>query len=257
MRVVLFSRVPRWYSFRNERLTSKLAGEGIEVAAVIAQNVPTVKAFSEWIHKLGLKVVLEKLKQKAFGRSKTETANERQKDSPSIFVSPKVYRVDDHNSRECVDILRSIAPDLIVLRGCGIIKKQVLDVPKVGVINPHYATLPDFRGMDVTEWSALYGKPLAVNVHTVTEGVDTGVVLAARNIPVKKGDILGDLREKCAAVAADLLTETVVSLRDGREFPRTEITEIAGHQYFQMHDRLKALANKKLETNYPHISTNE
>lgn len=243
MRVVLFSRVPRWYSFKNERLARRLTADGHEVAGVIVEVTSTIASIREWKKKLGADVFVRKVGQKLLGRKSQPIVSEGTK-LPE--VDPKVYFVKSHNDPECVHILKSIAPDLIVLRGCGIIKKQVLDVPKIGVINPHYAKLPDFRGMDVTEWSVLYGADVAVSVHTVNEGVDTGVVLRSETISPTKEDTVGSLRDKSAALVVELLAAAVNDFAEGREFPVVTSTECAGSQFFQMHHRLKSLANRRL-----------
>jgi methionyl-tRNA formyltransferase len=243
MRVVLFSRVPRWYSFKNERLARRLTADGHEVAGVIVEVTSTMSSLKEWKKKLGPDVFVRKVKQKLLGKRPEPAATPGTK-LPG--VDPKVYFVKSHNAPECVEILKEIAPDLIVLRGCGIIKKQVLDVPKIGVINPHYAKLPDFRGMDVTEWSVLCGADVAVSVHTVNEGVDTGVVLRSETISPTPEDTVGSLRDKSATLVVELLAAAVGDFANGRPFPVAEPSEPAGGQYFQMHDRLKSLANQRL-----------
>ena len=247
MKIVLFSRVPRWYSFKNERLARRLTANGHEVCGVIVEQTSTVKSLREWGKKLGWDVFFKKVGQKIFGRKTAQTVEKTTNLPP---VSPKVFFVNSHNSPECAEILEKITPDLIVLRGCGIIKKRVLDIPKIGVINPHYAKLPDFRGMDVTEWSVLHGADVAVSVHTVNEGVDTGVVLKYREIEPTTEDTVGSLRDKSAALVVDLLAEAVEDFANGKEFPHVETMEAGGKQYFQMHERLKNLANLRLR-NFP------
>ena len=248
MKIVLLSRVPRWYSFKNERLVSHLTAAGFEVAGVVVEQTSTIKSLNDWTKKLGWNVFLKKLGQKAFGKNNKKFGNTgNENELPKVKVSPNVFLVKSHNSPECVEILSSLKPDLIILRGCGIVKKQVLRVPKIGVINPHYALLPDFRGMDVTEWSVLHDAPIAVSVHTVNEGVDTGVVLKSREIKPTAEDTTGSLRDKCAALAVELLTEAASDLASGRTFPESEPTEAVGHQYFVMHPRLRAFANLKLK----------
>lgn len=243
MKVVLFSRVPRWYSFKNERLARQLTADGHEVAGVVVEVTSTLASIREWKKKLGADVFISKVKKKVFGgKSAVEQAK-----SPGLpEVSPQVFHVRSHNSDECASILRDIAPDLIVLRGCGIIKKKILDIPTIGVINPHYATLPDFRGMDVTEWSVLCGADVAVSVHTVNEGVDTGVVLRTARIEPQKTDTVGSLRDKSAALVVDLLASAVSELAKGSKFPVIENAVPEGNQFFQMHHRLKRLANLRL-----------
>lgn len=243
MRIVLFSRVPRWYSFKNERLASHLAAESFEIVGVVVEEVPTVQAIQEWKKKLGVKVFAKKLGQRLTGKGQNSSNGEK---FSKVEIDPKVYHFKSHNSPECVEKLRQLSPDVIVLRGCGILKTAVLEVPKIGVINPHYALLPDFRGMDVTEWSALHGEPIAVSVHSVNAGVDTGTVLKSEIIKPTTEDTVGNLRDKSAALAVRLLREALEDLRDGKEFPTNQMND-GGRQFFKMHPRLKALANQRLQ----------
>lgn len=261
MKVVLFSRVPRWYSFKNERLASHLAAEGFEVIGVIVEEVPTIKALKEWTKKLGFGVFVKKVAQRLTGK-KNVSSDEKQNQEMQLSkvpTSPNVYHFASHNSPECIEKVKELSPDVIVLRGCGIIKKAMLDVPKIGVINPHYALLPDFRGMDVTEWSALHGDPIAVSVHSVNKGVDTGTVLKSETIEPTVEDTVGSLRDKSAALAVKLLKDALVDLREGKEFPENQMND-GGRQFFKMHPRLKELANQRLQSFSEHtekITENE
>ncbi|HEX8287346.1 MAG TPA: formyl transferase [Pyrinomonadaceae bacterium] len=248
MKIVLFSRVPRWYSFKNERLARRLTADGHEIVGVIVEQTATIQSLLEWKSKLGADVFLKKAGKKILGaKSAQKVGNNGNRNGNLPEVSPKVFFVASHNSPECVEILQNLEPDLIVLRGCGIIKKHILEIPKIGVINPHYAKLPDFRGMDVTEWSVLCGADVAVSVHTVNEGVDTGVVLKSKIIEPTSEDTVGSLRDKSAALVVDLLAEAVKDFSDGKPFPSVETKEAGGKQYFQMHPRLKELANLRLK----------
>ncbi len=248
MRIVLFSRVPRWYSFKNERLVSHLAAEGFDVAGIIVETVPTVKALDEWTRKLGWGVFARKLAGKLTGK-KNNTGNldaENSFELTQTEIDPDVFHFDSHNSPECIAQLEALDIDVIVLRGCGIIKKTVIDTAKIGVINPHYATLPDYRGMDVTEWTALHGDPIAVSVHSVNKGVDTGTVLRSEIISPDENDTVGSLRDKSASLAVKLLREALVDIRDGKTFPENQMND-GGRQFFKMHPRLKSLANRRLQ----------
>lgn len=250
MRIVLFSRVPRWYSFREDRLVKRLAAEGHEVTAIVVEQTKTLHSMREWLWKLGPRVFWQKASGKALKRAglgrEVLDESEAVRASLSSSVTPPVHRVASHNSAECVKLVRSLEPDVIILRGCGIIRKPVLEIPKMGTINPHYALLPAYRGMDVTEWSALHGDPVAVSVHTVNEGVDTGAVITSRLVKAEAGDTVGGLRDKSAAIAVDLLAEAVKLLDDFVPAPAQEEAN-AGRQYFVMHTRLRELANERLQ----------
>jgi methionyl-tRNA formyltransferase len=100
--------------------------------------------------------------------------------------------------------------------------------------------------MDVTEWSALHGDPIAVSVHTVAEGVDTGAVILSKLVEVRPGDTVGSLRDKSAALAVDLIAEALPRLKDF--VPPPPLRTMPGHQYFTMHPRLRRLADARLQT---------
>ncbi|MGE0131173.1 MAG: formyl transferase [Blastocatellales bacterium] len=254
MRIVMFARVPRWYSFREDRMTNRLLSEGVEIAGIVAERTRTRDAFRDWMFKLGPRVVFRKLLQKGLsisglrrGRHATQKTASGSGSYPTKAVTPPpVHFVASHNSPECVEIVRRLRPELIVLRGCGIVKKQTLEIPSVGTINPHYALLPDYRGMDVTEWSVLHGAPAAVSVHWVSEDVDTGAVIISRRINVERGDTLGVLREKSAALASELMTEAIKRIESGDSTPSAR-KNIEGRQYFTMHPRLRQLAEFRLK----------
>jgi methionyl-tRNA formyltransferase len=156
-----------------------------------------------------------------------------------------VHFVASHNSDECVELVKRLQPEVIVLRGCGIVNKQVLAVPTLGTINPHYAVLPAYRGMETTEWSVLHGDPCAVSVHWVAEAVDAGGVITSRLINVESGDEIGSLREKSAVLAAELLAEALNKIQSGAARPRFMPT-VEGRQYFVMHPRLRQLTEMRL-----------
>ena len=250
MKVVLFSRVPAWYSFRGDRLVTRLTQAGHEVVGVVVERTSTMASLREWMWKLGPGVVFTKALRKGLklilgnGHSNGHAGGHAPLQG---VVNPPVHVVASHNSAACVELVRSLHPDVLILRGCGIIKWPILEIPKLGTLNPHYALLPAYRGVDVTEWAALHGDPVAVSVHFVAEGVDTGAVLASRRITIEPGDTLGGLREKSAALAVDLFLEVLDTLAAGTSLPRTQsVTE--GKQYFSMHPRLRHLANERLRS---------
>ena len=249
MRIILFSRVPAWYSFKGDRLVNRLAMEGYEIVGVVIQRVPTITAFREWLFKLGPQVFMRKVLKRTLrtvGLDIKTSGGELKNEPKRILIMPPVHVVASHNSPVCIDLVRSLRPDVIILRGCGIIKKAVLEIPPLGVLNPHYGVLPSYRGMDVTEWAALHGDTVAVSVHFVAEGVDTGAVLASRPVSIQKGDTLGNLREKSAVIALDLFVEVLVKLKAGTLSLKVQsVTD--GRQYFVMHPRLRQLANERLK----------
>src|SRR5438132_3429102 len=150
MRIVVFSQVPRWYSFRADRLLIRLQEDGHDVLAVVVKRTSTLKFVREWTFKLGTDLFIKKSLHKLLGLFKARMGAGVKNKELVTLVTPHIYVMDSHNSSECVELVQSLNPDIILLRGCGIIKREILQIPKVATLNHHYAILPEYRGMDVT-----------------------------------------------------------------------------------------------------------
>ena len=247
MKVVMFARVPRWYGFASDRIVLALAAAGIEVTGIVVETTSTVSSLREWIAKLGVMNVLRKSLMRLFRRSVAKSGESRSASPVASIAAAKVpvYHVSSHNNSSCLELLSKLQPDLLILRGCGIIKKSILEMPLIGTINPHYAQLPKFRGMDVTEWSVFFGADCRVSVHWVTPEVDGGAVILSENISTQGASALGDLRERCAALAATLISDAVRKIDSGEAKPAREV-DVSGRQYFKMHPRIYKLTEQKL-----------
>jgi len=248
MRIVMFARVPRWYSFKEDRLAKRLQADGHEIIGIVVEQTETLASLREWRHKYGSRVMMQKVASKLARQAGMTSSSQQQNTKLADTLPPcdaPVHFVASHNSDECIEVVKRLQPEVIVLRGCGVVKKQVLAVPALGTINPHYAVLPAYRGMEVTEWSVLHGDPCAVSVHWVAEAVDAGGVITSRPINVECGDEIGDLREKAAVIAAELLAEALNKIQSGDARPRF-MPIVQGRQYFVMHPRLRQLAEMRL-----------
>jgi len=149
------------------------------------------------------------------------------------------------NTPRTVRTVRSRNIDLLLNTGAEILKKEIIQSSRIGILNAHMARLPFFRGMNVLEWSLFEGQPLGVTLHLIDEGVDTGGVLLFREIPVAKGDTLTSLRSKAVVVSVDLMTEGVQLFQARRARPGRQ-SQAAGKQHYVMHPRLRAVAAHRL-----------
>src|SRR5688572_8975324 len=70
-------------------------------------------------------------------------------------VGIAVIEVGPLDSRESVDAVRASARDLAIHAGAGILRRAILDIPRLGTLNAHMGILPRYRRMNVAEWSRL------------------------------------------------------------------------------------------------------
>jgi methionyl-tRNA formyltransferase len=157
-----------------------------------------------------------------------------------------VVEVPNANGPESERLLKSLAPDVLVLGGSRILKPHILSIPRIGVLNPHPGLLPAYRGVDVIPWAVYNGDPLGVTVHFVDPGIDTGDIVAQRQFELQPGDSLGSLRKKADALLGQIMAEVVSQLTRG-ELTRTPQDRGAGRLYSLMPPDLKAQVKAKLQ----------
>jgi phosphoribosylglycinamide formyltransferase-1 len=116
------------------------------------------------------------------------------------------------------DWVESRRADLIVLAGY----MQLLSEPFVTrfrnrVVNVHPALLPQFPGLDAIGQALAAGVEVTgVSVHFVDEGVDTGPVIAQREVEVPPGGDRVRLEAAIHAVEHQLYPEAIRMIAEGR-----------------------------------------
>ena len=128
--------------------------------------------------------------------------------------------VGNLNDRRSVELLRGLAPDLLVLAGARILSAEVLAVSRVGALNAHPAHLPGFRGTGVVGRSILAGAPVTVTVHFASAEVDAGDVVERRLVPIEEGDTLDSIQRRADALCAEALADVAARAAAAEELPR-------------------------------------
>jgi phosphoribosylglycinamide formyltransferase 1 len=136
-------------------------------------------------------------------------------------------RLREHADRAAWDraLAAAIAehrPDLVVSAGfMKLVGPAVLDAFGGRLVNTHPALLPAFPGAYAVRDALAAGVDVTGStVHLVDAGVDTGPVLAQREVPVQPGDDEARLHERIKTVERELLVETVARLATGEGGPR-------------------------------------
>ena len=88
------------------------------------------------------------------------------------------------NSLETEYALQKFKTDLLILGQAGIVKQNILQIPKIGTLNGHPGILPFYRGVDCPHWAILNGEfdKIGASVHWVDQGVDTGKIIATEKM---------------------------------------------------------------------------
>jgi methionyl-tRNA formyltransferase len=105
-------------------------------------------------------------------------------------------------------VLDGYQPDVLLVFGFNWrLPREVLDVPRLGVLNVHPSALPRYRGPSPVLWAIRNGDPfLGITVHRMTERIDAGPVLAqADDLPIPDRVTSEDVWELTKGVLPGLL----------------------------------------------------
>ena len=129
-------------------------------------------------------------------------------------------------------------------------RRQLLETPRLGVLNVHLGLLPEIRGMSSPEWSLLKDVPVGVTVHFMDSGIDTGPVLRRYEFPdLERCESLSDLRHRLIAFGVEKAGEVVAGLDRGTIVAKPQSELDRDHQFFVMHEWLQARAADRLSKN--------
>tara|TARA_A100001037_G_C15152937_1_gene640827 strand:+ start:5985 stop:6722 length:738 start_codon:yes stop_codon:yes gene_type:complete len=116
-----------------------------------------------------------------------------------------------HNSEQVMPHIADMSLDLVVFGGTRIIRGEILDHPRDGVINSHPGLLPDCRGSASPAWSVYHDIPIGSSTHFCDNGIDTGELLLRREVSVKRGMTYEDLCYETLVLAGVLMKEALMA----------------------------------------------
>jgi methionyl-tRNA formyltransferase len=113
--------------------------------------------------------------------------------------------------------LQALVPDVIVIVAYGqILRKNVLELPRLGCINIHSSLLPRWRGAAPIQWAILGGdSESGVSTMYLVEKLDAGDVLLQAKTPIHPEDTAGTLHDRLMGLGSELILPTLRGLAEG------------------------------------------
>jgi len=122
-----------------------------------------------------------------------------------------VFHVTNINSAASVEEITTFAPDLGVSIASPILKKEVLNIAKMGNLNLHKGKLPGYRGMPSAFWEIKNGESsVGCSIHEITELLDEGDVILEDEVAIEKWSTPIGLRIKLDELGIRLMSKAVV-----------------------------------------------
>ena len=143
-----------------------------------------------------------------------------------IFSPVKQFGIDNNveiiqprkmKDEEVINKIKEINPDLIVVVAYGkILPKEIIDIPKYGIINVHSSLLPKYRGASPIHSAILNGdSETGVSIMYIEEGLDSGDVILREYCEITEDDTLGTLHDKLKNLGAAGLAKALNLIENG------------------------------------------
>jgi len=124
-----------------------------------------------------------------------------------------IYKINNLNSSNAVETLKTCKSDLGVVLGTRILKRSTFSIPLLGCINLHKGKVPEYRGMPPGFWELyMQEKTAGVTVHFIDDGLDTGDIIGTSEIAINDKDNENTIRAKLDMEGAKLLAKCIDEL---------------------------------------------
>jgi len=132
---------------------------------------------------------------------------------PNAYLPPGKFRTKLEPEAELalVQMLRGAAVELVVLAGwMRVLKKPMLEAFPHRILNIHPSLLPKFPGLEAWKQALASGETVTgCTVHFVEAGVDSGAIIAQREVAILPNDTAETLHARIQIAERELYPEAI------------------------------------------------
>ena len=135
---------------------------------------------------------------------------------PGVYFPPGKFRtkLEPEREEQLVRLLRDAGVELVVLAGfMRVLKAPLLEAFPRRIINLHPSLLPKFPGREAWGQALAAGETVTgCTVHYVDAGVDSGEIIAQREVPILPNDTPATLHARIQVVERELFPAVISRL---------------------------------------------
>ncbi len=153
------------------------------------------------------------------------------------------FSFDSLRSEALYEFLEKANYDLGIQGGTGILRDNVINHFRLGILNFHPGDLPLYRGCSAPEWQLYEGNSVISTCHLVDKGIDTGRILDKHELALNK-ESYESFRSTIYPETAKFVTQTVASIVQSGGFikePQSQDESKAIYREYIGNDRLRVL----------------
>lgn len=135
--------------------------------------------------------------------------------------------VNNVNSKKYVEHVKSLNPDLIISYSAPqIIKDELLNIPKYGILNVHGALLPNYRGCLPSFWYLFNDEKIGgATVHYMSKDIDDGDICVQKEIDISDCNTMFQIMKKTKLVGGEAMVEAIKNIQNGTLITKENDTE--------------------------------
>ena len=120
------------------------------------------------------------------------------------------------NSKEFIEKAKKYNCDLFVSMSFNqIFKDEIIQIPKLNIINCHAGKLPFYRGRNILNWALINDeKEFGITVHFIDKGIDTGDIILQNSYPITELDNYNSLLIKAYDGCSHILYDAIKQLQN-------------------------------------------
>jgi len=176
---------------------------------------------------------------------------------PNILI----FQPNKASDRGFIEKIRNLDPDLFIVVAYGqILKKSLLEIPKLGPINIHASLLPKYRGAAPIQRVIMDGEQrTGITIMKMNEKMDAGEIILKKECSIELEDTFLDVEEKLIGISCELITQVLDDYRQGKCFSSEQNHSMAtfapkidpeecqinwNSEAFDVHNKIRALSPK-------------
>lgn len=168
----------------------------------------------------GVTILKNIYKKNLFKIDKIIICKKKNKNLIEKKFSKKIILLQNINSTKSFKKLNELKFDLFILAGYPqILKKKILQIPKIMTINLHGGPLPAYRGGSPLNWQIInQEKEIGISIIKIDEGIDTGDIIEEKKFKLLKNDNIKTIHDKANKHFTEMLFKIIKKLKKGKIF---------------------------------------
>lgn len=129
----------------------------------------------------------------------------------------KILQPEKLKDPKFVEELKAINADIQVVIAFRMLPEIIWQMPVHGTFNLHASLLPQYRGAAPINWAIINGeKRTGLTSFLIDKEIDTGKIIAKKEIDIEFTDTAGSLHDKMIMPGAELVIETIETIAQGK-----------------------------------------